>query len=423
MLKNLDYRLARLSFSIVIFLSIIFPIVFQPIKLVILSFSLLFLLFYFYRKNFRVYYAKYNVIFVMFFSFIGLLWSIYGFLVNNPGSLPLLSIMFIYPLLFLFFSFLYQKDLAFSSVLFFFKACSWSLVAIQLGFLLSYFGLDKQFFYNFIHSVYSELAVIDSGSSHLVFTLPNISSLLFLLPFMFTYFLFNEKSNIKDLILILLMFIIVILSGRRAFFISVLISLFLVIPPAIYFGLYSKKLKHKVSLLTFFVTIFITYIFIFSGFSLMTIVDNISSITDFKTNEDNYERLLQFFSLFNGYAENPLFGVGAGAVGDYIRSPEQPWAYELFYLAFLFQYGSIGGLIYLSGVAYILVSLILKLNLRCLTSLEKIIILCVISGVISFLIANGSNPYLAKFDYMWVIFFPLYFNIYIFNLHKFRLRK
>ncbi|MCG9745901.1 O-antigen ligase family protein [Shewanella sp. Isolate8] len=341
---------------------------------------------------------------------------------GNPGSLPLLSVMFFYPILFLIFSFLYQTDLRADNVLVFFKISSWSLVILQLGFILSFFGADGQLFYDFIHSVYSDLAVIDAGDSHLVFTLPNVSSLLFLLPFVFSYYLFSDKSNSLDLLLVCLMFIIVILSGRRAFFVSVFISLCLVFILAICFGLYTKKMNKKLFILAAFVLLCISYVFMFTSFELRTVIDNISSIIDFESNVDNIERVLQFYSLFNGYADNPLLGLGAGAVGDYIRSPEQPWAYELFYLAFLFQYGTIGSLIFLSGICYILFSLTLKLKLNCISVFDKTIILCVIAGVVSFLIANGSNPYLAKFDYMWIVFFPLYFNIYISNIHNFQLK-
>jgi hypothetical protein len=30
-----------------------------------------------------------------------------------------------------------------------------------------------------------------------------------------------------------------------------------------------------------------------------------------------------------------------------------------------------------------------------------------LAGLICFMIANGTNPYLAKFDYMWIIFIPV----------------
>lgn len=33
--------------------------------------------------------------------------------------------------------------------------------------------------------------------------------------------------------------------------------------------------------------------------------------------------------------------------------------------------------------------------------------LAVLTGVSGLLIANATNPYLAKFDFMWVLFLPL----------------
>jgi len=40
-------------------------------------------------------------------------------------------------------------------------------------------------------------------------------------------------------------------------------------------------------------------------------------------------------------------------------------------------------------------------------------------GMISFLIGNATNPYLGKFDFMWVIFVP----VLIINLYKLENRK
>ena len=33
--------------------------------------------------------------------------------------------------------------------------------------------------------------------------------------------------------------------------------------------------------------------------------------------------------------------------------------------------------------------------------------LSVLVGTVSFLIANGADPYLEKYDYMWVVFLPV----------------
>ncbi|HBD3887813.1 TPA: hypothetical protein KJF53_003784, partial [Escherichia coli] len=84
-------------------------------------------------------------------------------------------------------------------------------------------------------------------------------------------------------------------------------------------------------------------------------------------------------------------------------SDSQPWAYELSYIAFLFQFGLVGFFIYLMGILFIIYTLIRRVKFVGRNSME----FCFLSGFISFMIANATNPYLLKFDYMWLIFIPL----------------
>jgi hypothetical protein len=65
------------------------------------------------------------------------------------------------------------------------------------------------------------------------------------------------------------------------------------------------------------------------------------------------ERYLQYKSLIEGWLKSPLIGSGVGAVASYVRSDEQPWSYELYFISILFQQGIIGFFMY-----FILFSLI-----------------------------------------------------------------
>jgi membrane protease YdiL (CAAX protease family) len=111
----------------------------------------------------------------------------------------------------------------------------------------------------------------------------------------------------------------------------------------------------------------------------------------------------EFHSLLEGWLHSPIIGSGFGAVASFVRSPSQPWAYELSYNALLFQAGIIGGLLYLAGVAWIF--------WQCLEVTQRsplsVSMRPVIVGSICFLLANATNPYLAKFDYLWILFLPL----------------
>ena len=133
--------------------------------------------------------------------------------------------------------------------------------------------------------------------------------------------------------------------------------------------------------------------------------ESILSIIQFNSDPSNNERLLQLYALYDGFSESPLIGAGAGAVASYIRSYEHPWAYELYYVSLLFQYGIIGFMFYLAGVIYLIASMIKKM---CYSqyNVYNVYYVSILSGMVSFLIATFTNPYLAKFDYMWVIFLP-----------------
>jgi len=103
--------------------------------------------------------------------------------------------------------------------------------------------------------------------------------------------------------------------------------------------------------------------------------------------------------------EHPLLGegLGASAYGS-IRSEIMPWAYELYFLSLLFQTGLVGFLFYTAGILWILrrgIQTIRKGGLAAQLMIPALV------GLLSYLIAAATNPYLARFDGIWVIFLPL----------------
>jgi hypothetical protein len=120
-------------------------------------------------------------------------------------------------------------------------------------------------------------------------------------------------------------------------------------------------------------------------------------------------RYEQFVALLDGWEKHPLLGAGHGAGVSYIRSQEMPWAYELSYVALLFQTGLVGFFLYASGIIWIF-----WMGVRMIRSGDPLgrQILPILTGTCCFLIGNATNPYLAKYDYIWVIFLPLAFINY-----------
>ena len=118
-------------------------------------------------------------------------------------------------------------------------------------------------------------------------------------------------------------------------------------------------------------------------------------------------RRIQYLALIHGWYQHPLVGAGHGASAyDVIRSGTMPWAYELSYVALLFQTGLLGFLAYTAGVVWIY-----RMGIRVIRTGGELgaSILPIMVGMTGFLIANATNPYLARFDGIWVIFLPLAF--------------
>jgi hypothetical protein len=113
----------------------------------------------------------------------------------------------------------------------------------------------------------------------------------------------------------------------------------------------------------------------------------------------------QLQALLANWSEQPFFGAGHGAtaVGS-LRSTEQPWAYELSYMALLFQVGVVGFLFYACAVGWLYLA-----GLRVIVSSEAAARAMIppLVGLTAFLIGNATNPYLAAFDYLWTLFLPL----------------
>jgi hypothetical protein len=133
-------------------------------------------------------------------------------------------------------------------------------------------------------------------------------------------------------------------------------------------------------------------------------------------------RVDQFHYLIAGWEKGPLFGSGYGAIvpgfqprPDVVQGIRlgvtQPWSYELSYVALLYHTGLFGLGLYAAGVLWIFWS-----GLRIIRSGHPLArrVIPVLVGTASFLIANATNPYLEKYDYMWVIFLPLaYVNLWL----------
>ncbi|GAA1966068.1 hypothetical protein GCM10009817_02340 [Terrabacter lapilli] len=114
-------------------------------------------------------------------------------------------------------------------------------------------------------------------------------------------------------------------------------------------------------------------------------------------------RAEQFWQLWQGFSDSPFVGHGFGATVAQVRDPLRPWAYELSYMDLLFTTGIVGGALYLfalSAPAAKLVSATRRAPWLAPYATP------VLAGWVAFLVANATNPYLDKFDSLWVVFLP-----------------
>lgn len=122
----------------------------------------------------------------------------------------------------------------------------------------------------------------------------------------------------------------------------------------------------------------------------------------------------QIHALIRGWSDSPFIGAGHGAVAPgSIRSLDLPWSYELTYLALLFHTGVVGFILYSLPVLWIYWA---GFKVCRAGGVLGLMLIPVLAGMTGFLLANATNPYLAKFDFMWVIFLP----VAIINLHLMR---
>jgi hypothetical protein len=341
-----------------------------------------------------------------FYATIGLAWSLYGVIRENPGAIPVISVMVVYPLVIPLCSSLYRQNDN-SSLYNLFYVCAWLLAASDLIYILAASSYAGTLLTRFYTSQYPGFGV-DGNDAYLKFTLPNITSIIFLLPFFISALLFSKTPKAKVYVapVVLLLIAVGAMSGRRGLILSTVLG------PAIAFMFTrrrSRKFRQKTvnwqwGLSTPLVVIAIS-LCIYLSVSFVGkeyYVNQVISIFDFTANASNLVRVDQFRSLMRGIVDAPVFGSGAGAAADYIRTYKTPWAYELTYVSFVFQYGLLGFLLYASGIIYLIRRLILSIKKKGRSSFEFYFL----SGFIGFMLANATNPYLNSFDCMWIIFIP-----------------
>ncbi len=202
-----------------------------------------------------------------------------------------------------------------------------------------------------------------------------------------------------------------VLSGRRALWLVVVLSPFVALVLRAFQPCQVRKASSRslaasaAGVVTVLAAVYL-YARAAYGVDLGAMAEAFAAGFDFQSMDDStYGRREQLAAMLAAWHEHPFLGSGQGAVAPgSIRSLEQPWAYELSYVALLFQTGAAGFALYATGVAWIYWQ---GLHVIRQGTAFGTIMLPTLTGLTCFLIANATNPYLAKYDYLWVIFVPV----------------
>lgn len=215
-------------------------------------------------------------------------------------------------------------------------------------------------------------------------------------------------SNKYYLIIFIICFGILLISGRRGFILAALFA----VPICILICHLSevrkintqtlKSLFLKIPIFLIFIGLILSFILDYNLFSIGSYFLSGFEFNDIY-NSSSSRRKEQFIAMISSWQENPFFGKGHGAFAVGAKgSGGQPWAYELQYVAILFQTGIVGFLIYFGSIIWLVYKAVLisKNN----SEIGKLAIPATVA-LLSFLVANATNPYLLKFDYLWTLFF------------------
>ncbi|MDH7597617.1 MAG: hypothetical protein QHG98_07785 [Methanothrix sp.] len=370
----------------------------------------------------------YNVlIWTLFVVSIGLIFIILGLFNGAPGALRVATVYVFWPMLFTLLASYASNNRVIRDLIRILIIAVFAISLYNLSYILFAAGWLPEAFYISI----DQGQAIGFYEGYIEYNLYNISSLVFLIPFLIAALLIWPKDATPIprpwiFAALIVGLVVSFLSARRALiliiFMSPIISLlFCSFLPQSIRRTTRTQIMRAFIIVVILLVVFIAWLQYIHNISLMLIIESIFSTEDIS----NSIRKEQFFALLDAWARSPLLGAGLGAsVPGCIRSEEMPWAYELSYMALLFQTGLLGFFAYAMAVAWIF-----YMGLAIIRSGDTIGLwmLPTLVGMSCFLIANATNPYLAKFDYMWVIFLPIAFiNFWLLNRnewHKGQLSK
>jgi hypothetical protein len=354
-------------------------------------------------------------------STLSFLFVLEGFFAGAPGAGQTVAIYVIYPILYTFMMAGVRNERILFGLFHTLMISSICIAMYSVFYTLIQTGILPESKYFDLLSFNWEPLAFGLHEGYIAMQIPGFNSLPFLVPFLFAASVaclphVRRGRPYRRLLMWVACFSAltsVLLSGRRAFYLTTLTApfltmLFLSFQPVNERCLSKRALLRVTGSGILALVISLVSLNAIYGVTLSSMVDRFSVGFNFSpTTEDEgaTARRTQYDALLAGWMENPILGAGHGApVFGSIRSDASPWSYELCYMALLFQTGLVGFAAYAAGICWIY-----WMGIRVIRSggyLSALMVACLV-GLSSVLVANATNPYLARFDGMWAIFLPL----------------
>ncbi|WP_286748573.1 hypothetical protein [Marinobacter sp. UBA2688] len=338
---------------------------------------------------------------------VGLFGVFWGVINSAPGALRVTSVYLVWPVLYVLFIGLAHDARVIkaieSALLLGIALATLMAITVMLAGLWGYGGV-----------IYPLLefqgAAFGNYGGFIEFRIYGLTTVMYGFPFVLSYILVRrgELRSLRKLGIYLLLFAIVLAalgSGRRVFWLVMLLTPFIILP---FLQFSSCRLK-SVPLLSLTFRSSVLAVLTIAGVIVAIGLDPVALVEIFVSAFQGQEassgaRYVQAASLWGAFTNSPLIGHGLGSTVDVVRSHEMPWAFELSYLALLMNVGFIGFLVYSTAVLWVAFKGI-QLS-RKNAEFAKLFV-PLITALSAFLIMNATNPYLGKFDYLWVIFLPV----------------
>lgn len=403
-------------------LAMLFPSTHQEIKLPVFALALLCATSFIFCSRGHLYLHKTIVLWVSFYTTIGIVWVTIGVLNDNPGALPVAPLYTIYPLAYLAFINQLSNRRYLIALSYMFVISCGLVVTLDIGFVLEKLGVIPGTLFSSLGNRNLFGALVSGDPSY---GSNRMSMSLFYIPAFVALVIYKHRQRdssgivILSYVLLAGFLILMLLSNRRAVYVVALASpvIALALHGFVRQQIYSRnRLSHMLPALAVFCAVVVWTISqgFFSTDYFDVILDNFLEgfeIQGTRLSGSSIARAreLQTYVLFEGWVEQPWIGTGHGATADVIRNLKTPWAFELTYLQILYHTGIVGLLLYAAGVAWIMAKLVEIMQTYKWYRLHAYVLL---NGMIGFLLGSVSNPYLLSFDRIWVIFIPVLFINY-----------